>query len=458
MLLDSHCCASADVRIGAATLAACGARRWLARNAAGVKRVCTEEAPAIGCMRLVCCLPALEDVTLDLEWPLYPADLRCMLEALAWCTRLRALGLSSYNFEQGDEDEAVCCPFPEASVFGNLRSLTKLALHFSNPYALADAVDALVPLTGLAELSIGLPKLSTVPAILGQLKALRSLEFLGLRTHRLEAGCLDLPDLRRLSFHWCKFEEAEVLPGISTLQHLTRIEFSGGQGPRFFDPQLVQLPCVHMAFSYGVFFDGADSIPAPPELFKLPADMGLLSSSLSHLDISGLRVNSFPCALTQLVALEWLQAHENEFAMLNAGITALSRLTELTLGRSHLKKDPLQLCDKRPLDVRALGDLSGFPALRKLIYSFCEVVLCPSMPGAVQHASLTTLWFCHASPAPECAPVVLQLSQALRRSGRGGVLRAIVTETWGPVRDALQKAKGQVPCQEFKAKLEACAP
>ena len=61
--------------------------------------------------------------------------------------------------------------------------------------------------------------------------------------------------------------------------------------------------------------------------------MGSLSATLLHLDISGHMGTRFPLALTQLVALEHLSARGNEFAELPAGITALSRLTELMLGR-----------------------------------------------------------------------------------------------------------------------------
>ena len=92
------------------------------------------------------------------------------------------------------------------------------------------------------------------------------------------------------------------------------------------------------------------------------------------------------------------------------------------LGRFVSDKDPLQLRKKRALDARALGDLSGFPALRELTFSSCEVMLCASMLGAVQHPASPPFAFLHAHPAPECAPVVLQLSRALRRLSRGSVL------------------------------------
>ena len=147
-------------------VAAGAARRWLARNAAGVKLIRNQtETPALVCIRLVCCLPALEDVTLYLAGPLPPDILRCLLEALAWCPRLRALDLSMYDFGIDEADEDENWPFPDASVFAELRGLTKLALHFSllDAYTLADAVGALVPLTGLAELCMVSRSLPSCP-------------------------------------------------------------------------------------------------------------------------------------------------------------------------------------------------------------------------------------------------------------------------------------------------------
>ena len=111
-----------------------------------------------------------------------------------------------------------------------------------DPYKLPDVAGALVPLTGLAELSIGFhPEPAVVPAALGHHKSLRCLIFDGLDPCSLEAGCLDLPNLLSLVLRWCSLKDTEVLPGITGLQRLTRIEFSMGLGPHFFDPQLVHL-------------------------------------------------------------------------------------------------------------------------------------------------------------------------------------------------------------------------
>ena len=255
---------------------------------------------------------------------------------------------------------------------------------------------------------------------LGQFKGLQSLAFKDLRPCVLEAGCLDLPSL-----HNCIFEEdAQVLPGVTALQCLTRVEFLGFQGPCFFDPGLVKLPQLqHMVMSHDLLHEDDGNDPAC--LLRLPADMGLLRPSLLYVDINGLALTHFPLALTQLVAIRFLDARSNEFAELPAGLMALSRLTELRLGRVMSEKDPLQLQVKRPLDVRALGDLSGFPGLRELNLDFGEVMLSPALLGAVRHASLGNLCFCSAHPAPESALMLMQLMQELRRLGRGSVAKFV---------------------------------
>ena len=426
-------------------LAACAARRWLVRNAADTKHISgTEPAPALACMRLVCCLPALEDVWLTLPGLPVGNNLNCLLEALAWCPRLAELRLF---MESQDEGYA---PFPEAPAFAKLRSLRVLHLGLSAvaPSVLAHVANALASLTGLAHLSIDYYKPAVLPAALGQLKGLLTLEFMGLRPCTFEAGCLDLPNLLWLRFSFCHFEGDEVLPGVSALQSLTCIELVDNQGLSFITPQLTQLPRLRrIVFSNTMFHRGG----AYPWLFGPAADMGTLRLALLHLDLSGHGLSHFPLALTQLVALECLRAGGNEFAQLPTAITALSRLTELTLGRITPWEDRLQLHEKRPLDARALGDLSGFPALRDLRFQCCEVMMCTSVLGAVRHPSLKCLVFDTAHPAPECELLVLQLSQALKRLRRGSVL-----SVYNSLTHLAQQALP--PICKFMAALEAFAP
>lgn len=202
---------------------------------------------------------------------------------------------------------------------------------------------------------------------------------------------------------------------------------TGGDGPRFFDRQLVQLPRLqHMIYQTLAPCRG----DACSWLSQQPADMGALRSTLRHVDCRGHALTQFPLALTQLAALECMRATDNDFAELPVAVTALSRLTELRLGRRMSSMDPFQLHERRRLDVRALGDLSGFPALCTLSFDSCEVVLCKSMlcksmQGASRHARLTSLSFRLAHPTPECELTVLQLSQALRRVRRGSVLKLV---------------------------------
>ena len=408
------------------------------------------------CASLISYLPKLESVSLGL-CPIRD-DLGCLLEALAWCPCLRALDLFVEK-ENGEGDYDLHWPFAYESAFAKLSRLTKLLLQLDDevPCTLANVMAALVPLTGLVGLDLCLGRSAVLPAGLGHFKHLQTLALRGFSPFVLEAGCLDLPHLRSLEFRGCNFvEDAEELPGVAALQRLTRIEISGGMGWRFFDPHLVQLPGLQRLVlscdipddddEYGI----ANSAPARP--LRLPGNMGLLRSSLLHLDIRGLRLAQFPLTLTQLVALENLDVRESDFAELPAGITALSRLTQLSLGRVDGPDNPLQLNEKRPLNAVALGDLSSFPVLCKLTFSFCEVKLCMSLlGGAVRHATLARIFLHFAHPAPESVPMMLQLSQDLRRRG---VLK-VTDRGFNGLCD--YPAQALPPFYKFKAALEWCA-
>ena len=413
---------------------------------------------------LVSYLPALQDLRLPLNAPLIKDEPGCLLEALALCPRLRALELYTWDEYTTDPanlaDEDLFWPFPDATAFAKLHSLTKLTLGFDkgDRFSLADMVSVLVPLTGLAELSVWWP--DVVPATLAQLQGLRSLTLeTFFRPLVFEAGCLNLPNLLSLRIdRWCSVEGALMLPCVTGLQRLTCIEFSNGLHMPHVDPQLVQLPQLQgLVYSdmspCRALYEGAS-----PGLFSLPADMGALRGSLLRLQISFLGLPRFPLALTQLVALESLDATDNHFAKLPRGITALSRLTELRLGRFRGHSNPLQL----PLDVRALGDLSGFPALRKLTLKDCQAMLCPSLMSAVWHASLAKLCFYTATPGLECAPVVLRLSRELRRLGRGSVIRCVCEKhfdlPWAVragIPWAVQVDQWHAACLKFEADMNA---
>ena len=277
-----------------AALTACAAKRWLARNAAGVTLIRSQtHATATAILSLVSCLPALEHVELSLHKSLISDSLDRLLEALAWCPRLKVLDLCLEDMGDGDD---VLRLYPEAFLFAKLHNLTRLALSFVDyavaPRILEGVARALVSVRCLAELTldVNFNQRVVVPAVLGQLKALRSLAFSKFDPCVLEAGCFDLPSLVSLTFRGCDVGNARVLPGVAALQRLTHIEFSGGNGPFFFDAQLVQLLLQHMVFQTGIpCWNGRAGL-----LSRLPADMGSLSATLLHVDFSGHSFEEFP--------------------------------------------------------------------------------------------------------------------------------------------------------------------
>ena len=366
---------------------------------------------------------------LRLPGPLVPDDLGRLIEALAGCAQLRALALHTEEvaecWEAGGARRA--CPIPLSVSFGKLRSLTKLALNleaedrrFHPFWSLANVIGALVPLAGLLELKITLHEPADVPAAPGQLQGLQALQLCGLRSCGFEAGCLHLPNLQSLTFKMCTFPDDVVLPGVSALRSLTRIKFSGIRGPRFFYGQLAPLPGLQQVIFRTVrpSYDDADRVGLP----QPPADMSSLRATMLHLEFQGHGLAQLPHALMQLTALQALRAEGHEFTVLPDAITALSRLTELRLGRTQSRYNPILEVEKRALDASALGDLSGFPALCKLSFSFCEVTLCESVLRAKVHKSLASLSFHVAHPAPECALAVLQLSKELKELRGVGVV------------------------------------
>ena len=227
-------------------LAACTARRWLARNAARVKHLDETNifaVPAPLCTSLVSCLPGLEHFEVTLVQPLPPEDLGSLLEALSWCPRLRSLSLCMKDNtdgsadEDGDEHDAAPQILPVLAclpAFARLHSLTKLELFLgdgADPHTLSNMVHALAPLTALAELELHSCGPAVFPATLRQLKGLRALKFCSMAPFVFEAGCLDLPLLQSLEFHDCVVKDAAKLSGITALQSLTSIASCDSKGP-----------------------------------------------------------------------------------------------------------------------------------------------------------------------------------------------------------------------------------
>ena len=465
-----------------------GARRWLTRHAAAAK-VLTAKVNGLSQTTLDCfdflllLLPGLEAVIVtfydgaladesddDNTVGVWSESLDHTLYALAQCIRLQALQL-----HYPVHDEGILPSFPIASLacaFAKLTTLVRLDVSLSeyeDPTSVGPGMLGVVAsLTGLTELRLhvyhepGTPQeRSFVPASLSALRQLRRLELGHLHGLRLEAGCLDLPDLASLTFDHCRFADTPVqLPGMYILSRLTSLAFLSCDGLRSLCdyglkwlPRLQSLVCVSGKWDRHGVAGGVGS--------NLPAGMGTLRPTLLRLDLSGVNLRSFPLAVTQLTALQCLQASENSFAVVPDEITALGRLETLELGRRGKPVDNLlRGAPVNDIDASALGDLSPFPLLCTLSFARCKVMLSGTFVAAAGHGRLANLLFGNAHPAPECMPEVLQLWRDLQRQGRGGVLQ--LKECDMPARlcnretGAPWTPQDITPCMKFRHALEAC--
>ena len=229
-----------------------------------------------------------------------PGDLGCLLETLARCPRLTALGLRLDDDMLYNGDGP---PAPGLAAFANLRSLTSLTWTYENTFydrdpCLTDLVDALAPLTGLADLSVDL---CNVPiALYSGLASFTGLRSLAIRMQleacAIDPWCLNLPKLLTLTFVGCHFNDEDMLPNLTALPSLTRIEFCGCKGP----PECVQHVLAQLAplprLQHCVLRTENGVPPCAwflPQLLRMPFDMGSLSSMLLRLDLSGLMLPLF---------------------------------------------------------------------------------------------------------------------------------------------------------------------
>ena len=191
--------------------------------------------------------------------------------------------------------------------FAKLRSLTELALILQGirlRVPCADVVDALVPLTGLAELTLILEP-AVVPAALGQLKGLRSLEIRMLATlvsSRRDASTC--PTCKAWNPRLCA-RGCSMYCRASPLFRASRASVLRRPGTAV----LCSACTAAYACSTGSLKYTGRVVWARLGRSRLPADMGALSYATTPYH-TGHSLTQFPLALTQLVALERLDAAE----------------------------------------------------------------------------------------------------------------------------------------------------
>ena len=282
---------------------------------------------------------------------------------------------------------------------------------------------------------------ATLPACLSRLVQLTSLTISGVCGLNCAPGWARLPALARLEFVDCDFncDGEDALPGMDALASLTSLELWDCSGLHVLPTslwRLTQLRClVHCLWDEAP----RDEVP----VWSLPACASACVASLTDLTLVGHNMFTWPACVLAATRLAHLDLTRNCFEQLPEGVSVLTALQTLSLGR--LSASELEIGGA--LDARALGSLARFPALRELSFADCSVLFGPSFQAAAAHPRLQCLELSTSYPAcgPSCQ-AFLGFALALLQQGRAEVLR---------VRKSIFRGAGQQDGQRFRAALEA---
>jgi len=234
-----------------------------------------------------------------------------------------------------------------------------------------------------------------LPACMSRLVQLTSLRLSGLRGLRCAPGWARLPSLACLRIHDCMFAGIgeEVLPGMGALATLTSLAVQGCPSICALPTsvwQLTQLCCLsHVNW---------DRKPARLRRGDVPLS-GVPTSapcfaSLTSLSLPGQDLVAFPLGILAATRLTHLCLSRCCFEHLPEGMSVLTALETLELGRYATPK-----MIGGSFDAQALGSLAGFPNLQSLKFASCSVQFCPSIQATAAHPRLTRLQLDTAFPA-----------------------------------------------------------
>ena len=213
--------------------------------------------------------------------------------------------------------------------------------------------------------------------------------------HSHERHEASLPMLACLRIRDCVFACAgeEALPGMDALASLTSLAVQGCPTMCALPTaiwQLTQLCCL----SHGNW----DRKPARLRRGEVPLP-GVPTSapcfaSLTSLSLPGQDLFAFPPGLLATTRLTHLCLMRCCFEHLPEGMSVLSALETLELGR-YAPSGKIG----GSFDAQALGSLASFPNLQSLKFASCSVQFCPSFQVAAVHPCLTRLQLDTAFPA-----------------------------------------------------------
>jgi hypothetical protein len=267
------------------------------------------------------------------------------------------------------------------------------------PACVSILVTGLAGLSRLRSLTLDLPHTSMdapLPACLSRLAQLTSLRLSGIGALRCAPGWARLPALARLELEECVFASGDgevALPGMGALPALTGLHVTSCPSLRVLPASLWRLTRLRSLSHNGKSMHGVARAALP--VAGLPADGAPCFASLTHLTLAGHNLQTFPPGILAMRHLKHLDLFCSCFSELPQGMTMLTTLEVLHLGRHSADwKEP-----GGDVDACALGNLSRFPNLYELYFENCIVQFCPGLEAAASHARLRRLILSISYPA-----------------------------------------------------------
>jgi len=317
-------------------------------------------------------------------------------------------------------------------------------------FSLAHLVAGLAGLPRLRALAVMVGNIdmdATLPASVSRLAQLTSLRLHGFHGLRCAPGWARLPALVSLEFQECVFarDGEEALLGTDALVALTSFTLWKCPSLRLLPASLWRLPQLRRLSHLLQDPDVAGVPRGALPVAGVPAGGAPCFASLTHLTLSGHNLAVFPPGVLAAVRLAHLDLSLCCFEQLPMGVSALTALTELRLGR-HAAGG---LLIGGRLDARPLGNLACFPKLRILSFANCSVIFSSDFQAAAAHPRLERLELETSYPAlgPSCM-AFLGFVYDLLQQGRPDVLELIFAAVQGV-------GAGRRESHRFRAALEA---
>ncbi len=328
--------------------------RWLQVQGAAATRVSGAAAvhgiaERLSLLRL--CLPALERLC-SLQLAPHPdaapaaarASLVGVARAVGRCARLRQLDVRFCL----DDKPGHQLPDALGGLLADARALEELALKLEYrephrregpaPARVSALVTGLAGLSRLRALTLDLPHTSTdapLPACLSRLAQLTSLRLSGIGALRCAPGWARLPALARLELEECVFASGDgedVLPGMGALAALTGLHVTRCPSLRVLPASLWRLARLRSLSHNCKSMHGVARAALP--VAGLPAGGAPCFASLTHLTLAGHNLQAFPPGVLAMRRLTRLDLSCSCFSEVPQGITMLTALEALHLGRT----------------------------------------------------------------------------------------------------------------------------